>query len=279
MSSSSSSDTTTIRYAPYVENKHDDFLTNVQAWRVSMIPRWPYDDYEDVVIDSGFFGAGYVISNFPSLYDMYGKFMAGLDIETLWSQNFEDTVNPPPVSNLVSAEAALLDDDIQTRVLPEFLTGMRDINSVMSSSFVIGKAVIEDARVKALSKFSAELKYRLIPVAQDRWARHLEWNRAVVTTYSEMMRLYFSAKMDIDEVNYSMKVRNYLWPFTILEYERAALGALQGAITTTTDSAGASKATKALGGAASGAMVGSEINTPYGTVIGGVLGAAAGYFS
>jgi len=263
-----------IRYAPYVEDRHSNFLLSVYYARVGAISNSPFSTYTDIEVDNAFFGAGYLISSFPSLYDMYGKFMAGLDIEALWSQIFEDTVNSPVVSNLVAAESALMDDDIEINSLPRLRTGMRDINSVMSSSFVVGKSIIEDAKVKSLSKFTAELRYRLIPIAADRWAKHLEWNKGVIGVYAEIMKFYFSAKTDVNEANYSMKAKNVLWPFTVLDFERAALGALQGATNSKTDVAGASTASKVLGGALSGAamgaMVGGSINQPV------AAGAAAG---
>ena len=274
----------TQRYAPYVEAHHSTFLDLAATHRDAVIDSSPFADYEDIDIETAFFSAGYAISSFPSLYDMYGKFMAGLDVCALYAQIFEDTVNAPEVHDLVSAEAALIDDDIEANVLPRFQTGMRDINSVMSSSYVIGKSLIEDTRVKAISKFSAELKYRLIPVVSERWQAHLEWNKGVVMTYAEIMKLYYSAKMDIDDINYTMAVKDKLWPFTVLEYNRAALGALQGAMMTKSDVAGSSQTQKAisgtLAGAAMGAYTGAKIGSGYGAwgaVIGGVLGFASSF--
>ena len=225
----------------------------------------PFSGYTDIEVDAAFFGVGYLISDFPSLYDMYGKFMAGLDIETLWSQTFEDTVNSSVVNDLVAAQAVMMDDDIMINSLPRLQVGMRDMNSVMASSFVIGKSIIEDARVKALSLFNAQLKYNLIPYAVGRWQTHLVWNKGVVGIYAELMKFYFSTKTDIDEINYAMAAKNKLWPFTVLDFERAALGAMQGATNTKTDVAGASTTAKvisgALSGAAMGAMVGGSIKT------------------
>ena len=269
---------TTIRYAPYVEAQHSSFLSIVAANRNSIIYNSPFAGYNNVEVDSAFFGAGYLISSFPSLYDMYGKFMAGLDIDTLWTQLFEDTVNSSQVGSLVAAEAALIDDDIEINSIPRLQTGMRDINAVMGSSFVIGKSIIEDAKVKALSKFSADLKYHLIPVASARWSTHLEWNKGVVGVYAELMKLFFSTKVDVNEVNYSMAAKHKLWPFTVLDFERASLGSLQGATNSKTDVAGASTASKVIGGAltgaAMGAMVGSSFNTAASTA-GGVTTAAS----
>lgn len=276
---------TTVRYAPYVESRHNSFLTAIATYRESTTGDSPFEGYEDIVLDVSFFGTGYTIASFPSLYDMYGKFMAGLDIDALYSQIFEDTVNASEIADLVSAEAALLDDDIESNILPRFQTGMRDINSVMASTFPVGKAMIEDTRLKALAKFSAELKYRMIPVVTDRWKTHLEWNKATIMTYAEIMKLYFSSKMDVEDFNYTMAAKDRLWPFTVLDYERAALGALQGATKTNSDVAGSSTASKAISGAltgaATGAMIGSAIpgvGTGIGAVAGGVLGLAASLF-
>jgi len=272
---------TTIRYAPYIESYHSTFLGLVASNRAAVIGSSPFDGYTDIEVDDAFFGSGYLISSFPALYDIYGKFMAGLDVEVLYSQIFEDTVNAPAINELVSAEAAMMDDDIDTNVLPRFQVGLRDINSVMSSSFVVGKSVIEDARVKSLSKFSAGLKYQMIPVASERWKTHLDWNKGVVMSYAEIMKLYYSAKMDVDNYNYTMAAKNLLWPFTVLEYERAALGALQGAITTKTDVAGTSPFGNAISGALSGAAMGAMAfpgNPLLGAGIGGLLGLASGLF-
>lgn len=268
-----------IRYAPYVEDRHKDFLNKVASHRRSVVSHSPFSGYTEIEVENAFFGVGYVISSFPSLYDMYGKFMAGLDIDTLYSQLFEDTVNAPEINNLVSAEAQLLDDDIETKVLPRFQVGARDINSVISSSFLVGKSLIEEARVKALSKFSAELKYKMIPVVSERWRAHLVWNEGVVRMYAEVMKLYYSAKMDVDDTNYSMAAKDKLWPFTVLDYERAALGAMQGAMTTTGGVAGTSQTRKVIGGALAGAAAGgaATAGNPYGFAAGAVIGAAAAY--
>lgn len=275
---------TMIRYADYVQEHHDDFLNQVAANRDIAIEAnpWAAVPYSDIICDDAFFGSGYLISSFPSLYDMYGKFMAGLDIEVLWTQIFEDTVNSPIVDTLVSAEAALMDDDIEANLLPRLQAGMRDVNSIIASSYVIGRALIEDARVKARNKYAAELRYKLIPIAADRWGVHLEWNKNVVGVYAELMKFYYAARIDVDDANYSMASKGVLWPFTVLEFERAALGALQGATTTKTDVAGASTAKKAISGALSGAAMGAMIGGKsggYGMAIGAVLGGIAGAMS
>lgn len=278
-SSSGSGDSEiTVRYASYVEDKHKAFLTTVASNRTTVAATSPFTGYTDVTIDDAFFGTGYVISNFPSLYDMYGKFLAGLDVDVLYTQILEDSVNAPAINALVSAEAALLEDDIEQNILPDFETGAQNINSVMSSTFVIGKALIEESRAKLITKFSTELKYRMLPVASDRWKTHLEWNKSVIMTYAEIMKLYYSARMDVDEHNYGMAAKDSLWPFTVLDYERAALGALQGATNTNKAVAGSSQEAKAISGTLSGVAMGAMtgLGLP-GIIGGGLLGLASSF--
>jgi len=259
-----------IRYAPYIESKHQNFLDTMRYHRDTALATNPFSGYTDVEVSNAFFGIGYTISSFPSLYDMYGKFMAGLDIEALWTQLYTDTLDSTVVNDLIAAESALLDDEIVSNSLPRFNTGIRDINSVLSSTYLVGKSLIEDTKTKLISKFSADLKYRLIPIAQERWSTHLNWNKNVVGVYAEIMKFYYSTVTDVNEQNYGMSVKSILWPFTVLDFERAGLGALQGATNSKQDVAGASTASKvisgALSGAAMGAMVGGSVS---GTVAAG----------
>ena len=155
---------TEVRYAPYLESAHQTFLNLVSTKRAEVIDSSPYSTFTAFDIDDGFLGTGYALANFPSLYDMFGKFMAGLDIEVLFDQQFYDTLSSPYIDSLVSEEGVRLEDDLNEIAIPSFTTGMRDINSVISSSFVIGKSLLEVNRQKQLSRFSAELRYKLIPL-------------------------------------------------------------------------------------------------------------------
>jgi len=276
---SSSSGRSEIRYAPYIEEHHSNFLDIVATQRATAIATSPFSGYTDIDLTDAFFGTGYLISSYPSLYDMYGKFMAGLDVDTLWDEIFDATIDGTTTKNLVSAEAALLDDDVEANVMPALQVGMRDMNAVLTSSYVVGRSLVEDTRLKTLAKFSAELKYRLISVAQERWQAHLQWNINVVNTYCQIMKLYYSTLIDVDEKNYSMASKDALWPFTVLEYERVAIAAMQGAINTQNEVAGSSKAAKAIGGALAGAASGAMVGGAPGAVIGGVVGLAAGLIS
>lgn len=277
--SKSGKTTNTIRYADYIENNHKDFLNEVRDRRIAVIDDSPFSGYVDVEYLPGFFGIGYTIASFPSLYDMFGKFMAGLDVDALFDQILDQSVNSSVIDNRVSVHGVDLEDEIEQSVMPRFTTGMRDINAVVSSSFVIGRSLMENQRLKAVSKYDAELRAAMLPLATTRWQTHLEWNKSVVQVYMEVMKLYFSVAMDIDNHNYTMAAKDKLWPFTVLDYERACLGALQGATKGSQDVAGASTAQKAIGGALTGAAAGMTLSggNPVGGAIGGVLGLASAF--
>lgn len=278
--SSSGKQTTIVRYAPYVEKVHEVIVKLGSQYRETTIGASPFDEWPEIPFDVAFFGTGYILSDYPALYDMFGKFMAGLDVDILYSQIFEDTVNSTVVRNVIRAERALVDDDIETTVIPRFETGMRDTNSVLSSTFIIGKAVIEDAILKSMSKFSAQLRASLLPLVIQRWQGHLEWNKGVISTYSEIMKLLFVSKIAVDEQNLELKVKNLLWPFTILELEKGLLSVPSSATKTTVKGqAESSKAMGILSGAASGAAIGAQIGQGWGAAIGGVVGGIAGLFS
>lgn len=277
--SSYNTSTSTIRYAPYIEDAHNRFLNDTYNYRMAVLNNNAYASFYEVPVDAGFFGAGYVLASFPALFDLYGKFIAGLDIDSLWAEIMDSTTESPQANNLVTAESTLLNDELESSILPKFYTGMRDLNAVMSSSFVMGRALLYDTKQKLVEKFSAELKWKLVAVAQDRWKAHLAWNTEAVTTYAKIFDLYFSAKTNVTKMNFELFAKKALWPMEVLDYERANLGALQGAMKQTNDKGGSSSSgSSMLGGALSGAAAGGMMFGPMGAVAGGILGGIAGLF-
>ena len=279
--------TQTIRYAPYLESHHQNLLNISEGLATDLLAQTsPYYDYDSLEYEEAFFGTGYILSDFPSLFDMFGKFMAGLDVDALFTQIFNDTINNSAIDNLVSQHAEELADDIEENASPRFVCGMRDINSVVSSSFVVGKAMMEVQRTRTLSKYDATLRHSAMPLATDRWRTHLDWNKTVPDMYAQFVKFYFLTRMDIDNHNIEQIVKDKLWPFTVLDYYRVAVGTLHGAQTKSTDVEGASTAQKAIGGALTGAsagymygsMEGAAVSGPIGALIGGVVGLGLSLF-
>lgn len=271
------------RYADYIELSQTWVIELCNQRIPSRIDASPYAGHVDTDIDAGFFGAGYTLSSFMSLYSFYSQYGINLDLDNLFSNLLMNSSISDAVSNLIAAEADLLDDDIEENVIPRFECGMRNINAVQSSTFVIGKALIEAGRVKALAKTDAQLRTQMITVAVDAWKSKLQWYQNLMMNYAQLLKFYYSAKMDFQEHDVSFHHRDLLWPFTVLEFLRLVDGTLQGAISTYTGGgpSGTQKAIGgALGGAATGAVVGSVvpgIGTVTGAIVGGVLGLASSF--
>jgi len=239
----------TVRYAPYLEKLHRTIsgidvenvvFTMTQAlnavWHKS-----PYKEgFEKINVDRGFFGViegdptlHYRIEDFPSLWDMFGKFMGGMDLHVLWGDVYEDVVHGPEIANTVTAHAALLKDELDTRVLPQFLGGMRDINAIQSTTFVIGKALIYDTHTKAVNEFAGNLRIAALDLSQRMWARHLDWDAQVITVYTNMFKEYFSIKLDNDARQLEYDTKDLLWDLSLFDHARAYIGALNGAAAAT----------------------------------------------
>ena len=72
--------------------------------------------------------------------------------------NSADILSEEDIAEAVRLFAILHDRQIETISIPRFQTGMRDEGSVYSSSFVIGKAIIEEARNVDVAKFQSDLR-------------------------------------------------------------------------------------------------------------------------
>lgn len=282
---------TTVHFAPYLEYAHQNMLNNAgSVWLSSSIAAEinalfdasPYDPTDTVSADDGFLGTGYTIEQYPSLFDMYGKFMAGLDIEVLWTQLYNASVSGTEISDAIAAQSDILQDEIDTKVLPNLLAGYRDIGAVISTAFTTSKALVVAAKVKTLADSESKLRLHMFDMAQARTQDHLNWNKSVIQMYADMMKLYYSAKFDDEARKMEWEVKDTLWNVSLFDYARAFLGAINGAPAAKNELQ-PSQATKAVSMAMAGAGAGAQISSSLGysggsgAAIGGVLGLAASF--
>ena len=198
----------------------------------------------------------------------------------LWAQVYNDIVYGPELAAAVSAQAAILQDEIDVTVMPKFLAGMRDINSVQSTTFVIGKAnIIDDSHIKAVNKFAAQIRLHALNISNEQWGKHLSWNEAVIRTYHEMFKLYYTSKQDIDRLNLEYQAKDAMWNINLFENARGILSAMSGSAATAGQNE-PSQIQKSVGGAMTGAAAGYMVSggNPVGALIGGIIGLAASFF-
>ena len=261
----------TTRFASYIENRHETFLDVVKEYTNVAIEDSPYDDYEEQLVDEAFLGTGYTLLAFPSLYDMFGSFMAGFDIELVWSKAFTNLYKASEVSTV--EEESAVRDEIETKSLPEFAVSMRNLNAVHSSSFVMGKTSIELTQFRLLARYSTEEKFNLLPQVNDYLRNELNWQRQVRLQYTIKMKLYYLATLQKNDADYIIAAQNKLWPFLATDFERAALAAMRAETTytkvlTSRSRSDVSKALLISSYTATGAAIGGWVGGAIGFVVG-----------
>jgi len=279
-SSRSSSDRTVIvRNAPYVEAQHNDFLQIAAGYVNAEVGDSPYIDYTYDSPELAFFGIGYTLSSFPSLYDMYGKFMAGFDLEELWQRMFSNVVGKGETADYATASEA--GDFSWNDKLTKFGIDARKLNIVGSSSFVIGKSQIEKARVLYNAEQRAALRYNLLEVIAASWSSYIGWMQKVITSYALMMKNYYSTEHTYDDAQHGIAVRDKLWPLFVEDFMRRFLNALRGQINLS--QALTRRKRSALSGilliasdTVTGVYIGAQIGGYPGAIVGGVIGFVVG---
>lgn len=294
----------TVRFAPYLEDAHRNFLgtegevvidplfgyvyregtgvpnKNFVTVFNEALDSSPYGNAVNIDLQPAFFGGSYAIGDFPSLYDMFGKFIAGVDLHDLFDQTLNDLLTSPILTNAYAAQADLLDDDIEQRIYPRFEAGMRDIGAINSSAFATGRAILEDTRIKALNDYSTKVQLKVMDVATQQWQAHLTWNQSTIEQYRMIIRQYYEDLMNANTQNIDMQVKDAIFNLGLFDSARAIIGALNGAPASTAGAAqqGPSQMQKSISGAAAGAAVGAQVGGGYGALIGGVIGLAASFF-
>jgi hypothetical protein len=269
------------RFAPYIENRHADLINTTAAYRASIIAEYPYADYVDQNFNEVFFGVGYAIADFPSLYDMYGKFMAGFDVESLWNKNFSTATTLEELDEKTRKVIVDKDENLIHETLPEFKLKMRELGAVNCSSFIIGKAQIESNRTKILSTISADTKFKMLKEAENKFVKELNWNQDVIKGYSEMMKFYYMTAATVTDANYTFAAKNVLWPMEVLDFERSVFNAMKPGLGfpktyLQRERSTVSKVLSVSSDTVTGAFVGGTVGNWPGAIVGGVIGAVVG---
>jgi len=216
-----------------------------------------------------------------------------LDNETDWSSAMtaaetavDSLIDDTYINADINAFSDLLDDERDTKVLPRFKAGMRDINAVMTSAFVIGEGLIEAFGARDVTKYGTELRMKMNLQRTDGVIKSAEvmlttlmsiigYERDLAHYTVEVRRLSIAAGKEQDDRDLWIDEQDALWDLALFQYGNNALASIAGAAATTKDKQ-ISQAQSAVGGAISGAVVGNMIapGGP-GAIIGGVLGLGA----
>ena len=192
-----------------------------------------------------------------------------------------DFLSDTKVAAEIDAFSDQLDAQLESTVYPRFEVGMRDVNAVMSSAFVLGRALIEDGRDREVARFASQVRLQrsgpeTIQMMNMRVQSQVQLAQALV----EANRIAIVAKKEQTDRNLYIDEADAKWDLSVFTYGGNLMAAPGGG---TVMPQRASDAATALGGAMSGAAMGAMagsvipgVGTVAGAVAGGVLGIAAG---
>jgi len=132
------------------------------------------------------------------------------DIDTYWRQP------NPAADTAIAADAAafeaIQDDRLTTTVLPRFQAGMLNANACLTSSFVIGQAVLEGFNNRDIAQFHADLRFKAyLQADQIRATDELTRNTQVGEAHRLDDELQMGNAEHRDKINFDLEVtRNQL---------------------------------------------------------------------
>lgn len=104
-----------------------------------------------------------VIEELENYRDIVAEFIAG----DFWSNaadvaktKVDGVVSDADTAKDALAYAQTLEDEIKNRVIPRFRSGLRDVNAVMNSAFVLGESVIWGMMDRDVAKYFAQARDR-----------------------------------------------------------------------------------------------------------------------
>jgi hypothetical protein len=194
-------------------------------------------------------------------------------------------------TELAAAEVAynaVIDADYVNVTLPRFQRGMQDANAVMSSAFVVGKALLDAEVTRKKATFSADLRLQDYKEKINSTMNGIEsmirlvttdnqYRNTVASTVAEVNRMKAVLLKEEADRNATLDELAAKWEMETLTYAGNFLAAGHGG--TSQSGMKATPMQSVMGGALSGAAAGTAIGGPgIGTGIGALAGGLLGMF-
>lgn len=277
----------TIAYPAYMQTAHGEWLNHTAAdvmlysitdlMNEAMTGPSPYSGFVTIDVDNAFLGPNKGVVNYIGPYDKLADFSC-FDIEAKYAQYVSD--DTLVIDAAIVAESALQNDEIDSKVLPRFQAGMLDINAVQSSAFVLGEALIHDAKDKILAKFSAQTRLDAISKSADISMRRmqiaLEYHRLRISMSIELARIYATSRKDVDGLYAEIGAKDRLFDLSIYQYGVNVMSSIAGSAVSPPDTATRGNEAGALSGALMGAAIGAQVGGGWGAAGGFLIGGIAG---
>lgn len=285
---------TRVQYAPYLERLHERIINSIRpvTFNTASVLN-PFSVFTPWDLDQLYMDSSTVDElDYPKVFDLLRDHVNNLDLLGKYTEAIERSVNTPNASrtgtvinDMVRARQAWLLDEYDSKIEPRLNAGFRDLNSVMSSQYVIAKAVTLRDHERQMNDFTAQLQLRFAEYGVNVWSTTIAWHEKIPAVYSRTLAEYTAQRIDIEKNNFELASKAALWPYTVFGNLTSLLSAMNGATQTSSSvqgespgSSGGGRIGGMAGAALSGAVAGSTFG-PWGTGIGAVVGAIGGLFS
>lgn len=212
-----------------------------------------------------------------------------------YSSYFESEPSAVDEQRMIDSYAEIVMDRFNNDRIPQFEAGMRDINAVQSSAFVIGRGFLLEEAERQISEFTAKVKldYRnafynrlvgflgvYVNAAQVEASMSqfvLEYRKAMAHMYSDLSRVSIVSEKEYQDARNLIMQDDDKWYYERYNYAGNLLASIGSASVQTGITRNPIQS--ALGGAISGVAMGFMTGNPINAAIGGALGAAGGLLS
>jgi hypothetical protein len=279
-----------VDYPTYMQTQHQTWLgalasaitTAAADNPFAVAPTDPGTDTTAMATAIGTFQTIISAMDYHTVYD---------SIHTAAAAQVDATISPETyISARMIAHATALDAEINSKVIPRFNAGMRDLNAVQTSAFVLGRAIIEVDRNDKVDKFMADMRFQaddkrgsLIQSVAGEMVRlylqKIEFSRVIAALTMDQLRLKIAARSDYETELKSISADEERWPLECYKYGANMLASVGGGVTSSVPVDGNKTARiigSGLSGAVAGAMIGGSINGNEGAGYGALLGGLAG---
>lgn len=275
-----------VDFPAHMKTAHSNWLDNagadtmafsvVDLMNTAMSGASPYSGYVPKDPDAAFFAPGNTLSSYTSSYEHLKSFDA-FSMDAVFDGYIVD--DEARIVAAINAHSVLLEDEIDSTALPNFKAGMTNINATMTSSFVVGEALIRDSKTKKVADTDAKIRLQRLQEGADialrRVAAWVDWRKFITSTSVEFSRIYLAAYGDRDDDYLEGLHKDATWDLEMYQYGTQVMASISGQPSQALPRK--SKTAAAIGGALSGAAMGAPLGPP-GMAAGATLGIAAALF-
>jgi hypothetical protein len=252
MGKSSGDSDTTLRFSQYIEDYHSLLLDYTATSMDEALLNNPFGNFMIINPDTIFLGANLAMGNLIGIFSLFQDHVNYVNPDLTYQTIIDRATQDTTIHKLINDFDAYLYADYQTRVYPDNFGGINNINNVMSEGYGQAALMITNNQAKVVAHFKADIDEASFNTVIPHWQSYLMHGQAVVDQYLKIMQTHYAAKVDETTKTLDVVEKYVLWPFRVLDYQRAFIGAMQQGHPSKSDSQSASYISGALGVASLG---------------------------